>query len=104
MSLRFLLENLIRVGKKYDLELFLVGSRARGDHVKGSDIDILVFIPDELWSELGRIRLELKRAVNFCEMFEFHVYKKSWREIKEIFYQEAIPLEEALNLLSRREV
>ena len=44
-----------------DFRLFLFGSRARGDHEADSDVDLMVTIPDELYT--AEMRHDIRYAV-----------------------------------------
>ena len=44
-----------------DFRLFLFGSRARGDHEADSDVDLMVTIPDELYT--AQMRRKVRYAV-----------------------------------------
>ncbi|BFI73327.1 hypothetical protein YN1_3140 [Nanoarchaeota archaeon] len=81
-------ENIKNIANKYNLEIYLVGSRVRGDYLEGSDYDIVVFIPDDTYKDWLKILRELKESVNENPYFEFHIYKKSWKEILDIYYKD----------------
>jgi len=76
------IENIKKIAKKYNLKLYLTGSRARGDYLESSDMDIVVVVPDNLWKNWLKILCELKDSVNRNIFFEFHIYKKSDLEDK----------------------
>ena len=80
-------KNLEKIAKKYNLEIYLVGSRIKNEYLEGSDYDIVVFIPDNRWKDWLKILRELKKSVNENIYFEFHIYKKSWKEILDIYYE-----------------
>ena len=81
-------EKIKELAKRYNLEIYLVGSRVKEKYLEGSDYDIVVLIPDEKWKDWLRILRELKEAVNENPYFEFHVYKKSWKDILDIYYKD----------------
>ncbi len=80
-------EKIKEIAKKYDLEIYLVGSRVKGENLEGSDFDIVVFVPDEKWKDWLKILRELREAVNENPYFEFHIYKKSWKGVLGIYYE-----------------
>ena len=81
------LKKIKEIAKKYDLEVYLVGSRVKGNFLEGSDYDFVIFVPDDKWRDWLKILTELKKAVNENSYIEFHVYKKSWKEILKIYYK-----------------
>jgi len=81
------LKKIKEIAKKYNLEVYLVGSRVKRNFLEGSDYDFVVFISDNKWRNWLKILTELKKAVNENSYIEFHVYKKSWKEILKIYYK-----------------
>jgi len=81
------LKKIKEIAKKYDLEVYLVGSRVKRNFLEGSDYDFVIFVPDDKWRDWLKILTELKKAVNENSYIEFHVYKKSWKEILKIYYK-----------------
>jgi len=86
-SFNLYLKKIKEIAKKYDLEVYLVGSRVKGSFLKGSDYDFVVFVPDDEWKDWLKILTELKKAVNENSFIEFHIYKKGWKEILRIYYR-----------------
>ncbi len=81
------LNKIREIARKYNLEVYLTGSRAGGNYLEGSDYDIVVLIPDKKWGEWLKIKRELKLAVNENPYIEFHIYRKSWKSIIKLFYK-----------------
>ncbi len=55
-----------------DFRLFLFGSRARGDHEADSDVDLMVTIPDELYT--AEMRHDIRYAVYDFDLRADHVF------------------------------
>jgi len=86
-NLRKYLEKIKEIAKEYNLEIYLVGSRIKRNFLEGSDFDFVVFVPDKKWKDWLKILTELKKAVNENSYIEFHIHKKSWKEILNIYYK-----------------
>ena len=77
-----------------DADVYLYGSRARGDFNKDSDWDILVFTEDKIKSLKDQLSLQGKIndiEIDIDELISMIIYsKKHWREKVSItpFYQE----------------
>jgi len=86
------LENIKTVAKKYGLECYLTGSRAKGEHLPSSDMDVLVVIPQSLWKLRWKIYDEMKRACKDNAFVEIHIMnEKTFDEMKKL-YGKLIPL------------
>jgi len=86
-NLKKYLGRIKKVAREYNLEIYLVGSRAKRNFLEGSDFDFVVFVSDEKWKDWLKILTKLKKAVNENSYIEFHVYKKSWKEVLKIYYK-----------------